>query len=69
MFTRPVVQLLCRRFTYTQFNCYNFFATIICRRPKLETAQMRADRKCSLVNFERRFDLILFRAENKASQT
>ena len=37
---------------------------------KLETAQMRADHKCSLVNFERRFDLlILLRAENEASQT
>ena len=30
---------------------------------------MRADRKCSSVNFERRFDLILLRAENEASQT
>ena len=36
---------------------------------KLETAQMRADRKCSSVNFERRFDFILLRAENEASQT
>ena len=25
MFTRPIVQLICRRFIYTQFNCYNFF--------------------------------------------
>ena len=36
---------------------------------KLETAQMRADRKCSSVNFERRFYLLLLRAENEASQT
>ena len=36
---------------------------------KLETVQMRADRKCSSVNFERRFDLIFLRAENEASQT
>ena len=28
---------------------------------------MRADRKCSSVKLERRFDLILFRDENKAS--
>ena len=28
---------------------------------------MRADRKCSSVKLERRFDLILFREENEAS--
>ena len=31
---------------------------------KLETAQMRADRKCSSVNFERRFDLISLKAND-----
>ena len=30
---------------------------------------MRADRKCLSVNFERRFDLKLLRAENEALQT
>ena len=30
---------------------------------------MREDRKCSSVKLESRFDLILLRAENEASQT